>query len=98
MDKIFKALADRNRRKIISILSKGPISVNELLKEFSITQGTLSNHLGILKRSRLVESKGEGKRRIYSLNRELFEMFVLELEKFIGLNKTTIVDEIKPRR
>ena len=66
MDKIFKALADINRRKIITLLNNQDLSVNELLKQFdNIGQSTLSNHLSILRKAKLVDFKILGKQRIY---------------------------------
>ncbi|HEX8924038.1 MAG TPA: metalloregulator ArsR/SmtB family transcription factor [Patescibacteria group bacterium] len=98
MDKIFKALADKNRRKIISLLKDTDLSVNELLIHFNIRQATLSNHLSILKKTNLVSNKVKGKQRIYSLNHELFEKFIGELENFIGHNNLTVQSDIKVRR
>jgi DNA-binding transcriptional ArsR family regulator len=54
MDSIFKALADKNRRKILELLKQKDMSVSELLKHFKITQASLSHHLDILKRANLV--------------------------------------------
>ena len=54
MDSIYKALNDKNRRKILEILKDKDMSVNELLKNFDITQASLSHHLDILKRANLV--------------------------------------------
>lgn len=54
MDKVFKALADPNRRKIIELLKQKDMSVSELLTHFDITQASLSHHLDILKRADLV--------------------------------------------
>lgn len=54
MDKIFKALSDKNRRKVLDLLKKKDMSVSELLEHFDITQASLSHHLDILKRADLV--------------------------------------------
>jgi DNA-binding transcriptional ArsR family regulator len=54
MDKIFKALSDKNRRKILALLKEKDRSVNEILQYFTITQASLSHHLDILKRAELV--------------------------------------------
>lgn len=84
MDKIFKAMADINRRKILTLLKNKEMSVNELLKNFEITQATLSNHLSILRKAKLVENRILGKQRIYRLNIEPLELFIKNLNKFIG--------------
>ncbi|MFA6185173.1 MAG: metalloregulator ArsR/SmtB family transcription factor [Candidatus Shapirobacteria bacterium] len=84
MDKIFKAMADINRRKILTLLRNGEMSVNELLKNFEITQATLSNHLSILRKAKLVESRILGKQRIYRFNIEPFKIFTRNILQFIG--------------
>jgi DNA-binding transcriptional ArsR family regulator len=54
MDNLFKALSDKNRRKILVLLKEKDMSVSELLQHFTITQASLSHHLDILKRAELV--------------------------------------------
>jgi DNA-binding transcriptional ArsR family regulator len=54
MDNIFKALSDKNRRKILALLKEKDMSVSEMLQHFTITQASLSHHLDILKRAELV--------------------------------------------
>jgi DNA-binding transcriptional ArsR family regulator len=57
MDSIFKALSDENRRKILELLKEKDMSVSEILKHFKITQASLSHHLDILKRAKLVTNE-----------------------------------------
>ena len=97
MDKIFKAMADINRRKILTLLKNGEMSVNELLKNFKITQATLSNHLSILRKAKLVENRILGKQRIYRLNMELFKTFSNNIGKFVGNFAEIISNDIEIR-
>ncbi len=97
MDKIFKAFADINRRKILTLLTKGELSVSQILKFLDIGQATLSSHLAILRKANLVSYKVNGRERIYRIEREVMEKFVIELNKFIGLTTKPVVEEIKPR-
>jgi len=96
MDKIFKALADTNRRKILTLLKKKDMSVNEILKYFQIGQATVSSHLAILRKSNLVSVRKAERLRIYSLNKEVFDKFVLEINKFAEM--AVLSDEIIMRR
>lgn len=73
MDKVFKALADPNRRKILELLKEKDMSVSDLLKHFKITQASLSHHLDILKRAELVIDERQWQYVIYSLNMSVFE-------------------------
>jgi ArsR family transcriptional regulator len=98
MDRIFKSLADKNRRKILTVLNNKEMSVNEMLKYFDITQATLSNHLSILKKVKLVECKIDGKQRIYRLNKQVLEFFVDNMNKFIGKVQTNLTEDITLRR
>ena len=97
MDKIFKALADLNRRKILTVLKNSEMNVSELLKYFDIGQATVSNHLSILKKAGLVNVRSNNKMRIYSINWDVFNKFVDEVNKFSGI-KIDIKDEIIMRR
>ncbi|MCR4944822.1 MAG: metalloregulator ArsR/SmtB family transcription factor, partial [Clostridium sp.] len=45
--KIFKALSDVNRLKIIDILSSEELCACQILPEFDFTQPTLSHHMKI---------------------------------------------------
>ena len=97
MDKIFKALADKNRRKILTLLKEKNLSVSELLINFDIGQATLSNHLSILKKVNLVESEVMGKQRIYRLNTDLLIAFAKNMRRFVGKMDKSIVEDIAIR-
>lgn len=97
MDKIFKALADKNRRKILTLLKEKELSVNELLKSFDIGQATLSNHLSILRKAQLVECRVVGKQRIYRINIILLNAFAENMRRFIGKLDESFVEEIAIR-
>lgn len=84
MNSIYKALWDPNRRKILEILKDKDMSVNEILKNFSITQASLSHHLDILKRANLVIDDKRWQFVYYSLNVSVFEEFVKWLMNFLG--------------
>jgi DNA-binding transcriptional ArsR family regulator len=83
VDKIFKALADRHRRLILTLLKDGNMSVSELLKYMDIRQATLSAHLAILKKANLVSSEVRGKNRIYIINYKILSRFAKEINIFV---------------
>jgi ArsR family transcriptional regulator, arsenate/arsenite/antimonite-responsive transcriptional repressor len=97
MDKIFKALADKNRRKILTVLKDKDCSVNELLLNFDIGQATLSSHLSILKKTQLISCKVVGKQRIYRINKELLIAFAENMRRFVGKIDESFVEEIAIR-
>ena len=98
MDKIFKSLADINRRKILSVLKEKELTVNEILGYLDIKQATLSSHLAILRKAGLVEYRVLGKQRIYKLKREVLISFVKKLNRFADFEETNTENEIIVRR
>ena len=98
MDRIYKALAEVNRRKIIFWLGLGELNVSEIVKKLDLSQATVSNHLSILRKSKLVDYRIKGKERIYKLNLETAEQFVKELNRLMPLSVKKLEDEIIIRR
>lgn len=66
--KVFKALGDSNRLRILNLLSEGEKCACEILKCFDISQSTLSHHMKILSECELVKCRKEGTWNHYSLN------------------------------
>jgi len=66
--KIFKALCDSSRLKIIDILSCGEKCACEILEDFDFTQPTLSHHMKVLSDCGLVVVRKEGLWNHYTLN------------------------------
>ncbi len=76
-------MSDINRRKILTILRNGDLTVNEILKYLTIKQATLSSHLAILRKAKLVSFEVRGKLRVYKLDKEVLNNFVIELNRFV---------------
>jgi ArsR family transcriptional regulator, repressor of sdpIR and other operons len=72
-EQIFRALADPNRRRILSMLKSGSLSAGEIAEEFPISMASLSHHYGVLKAADLIRSERRGQRIVYSLNTTVFE-------------------------
>ncbi len=68
LNKTFAALADPTRRTIVEFLSRGELSVGELVEEFPLTQSAISRHLQVLEHAGLVARRRDGQRRFCSLN------------------------------
>jgi ArsR family transcriptional regulator, arsenate/arsenite/antimonite-responsive transcriptional repressor len=98
VDKIFKAFADKNRRKILTLLKSQEMTVNGMLKFMDIGQATLSTHLSILKKVGMVTCRVNGKNRIYKLSRDVLISFVTELNRFVNFEGVKVKDEIIVRR
>lgn len=68
--KVFKALCDENRVRILELLTTGEKCACRLLEELQITQPTLSHHMKILCDSGIAVGRKDGKWTYYSLSSE----------------------------
>ena len=68
--KIFKALCDVRRVKIIRLLREGELCACNLLEKLDMVQSNLSYHMKILVDSNLVNCRVDGKWSHYSLSTE----------------------------
>jgi len=68
--KSLRALSDATRLRIVALLEKNELSVHELQEITRLGQSRISTHLGLLQDSGMLQSRREGKRTFYSLNRE----------------------------
>src|SRR5262249_2389671 len=80
---VFKSLADKNRLKILQILSgAGEMHVSALCQHLSQSQPAVSHHLTQLRNAGLVGFRRDGKFNFYRLDStalsELIEQFVPE--------------------
>lgn len=66
--KSLRALSDPTRLRIVALLEKDELSVNELQEITRMGQSRISTHLGLLQDAGLVQSRREGKRTFYRLN------------------------------
>src|SRR5215471_3811539 len=66
--KALRALSDPTRLRIVALLEKDELSVNELQEITRMGQSRISTHLGLLQDAGLVQSRREGKRTFYRLN------------------------------
>src|SRR6476646_9286192 len=62
-----RALSDPARLRIVALLEKDELSVNELQEITRMGQSRISTHLGLLQDSGLVQSRRDGKRTFYKL-------------------------------
>ena len=65
---LFKVFGDVTRLRILSVLLKGEHSVGEVSDLLEMTQSAISHQLNLLRRSKLVKARREGKSVYYSLD------------------------------
>lgn len=69
-DRIFTALSNPVRRKLLEILSCEPLSAGELSERFELSRPAVAEHLKVLRDAGLVADEAQGRRRIYRLTAE----------------------------
>jgi DNA-binding transcriptional ArsR family regulator len=70
LDLTFAALADPTRRAILTRLSEGEATVNELAEPFPVSLPAISRHLKVLERAGLIERGRDGQARPSRLRSE----------------------------
>jgi len=83
MVKVFKALADETRIRLLKLLQQRELCVCELMQALKMTQSRVSRNLGILKEAGLVKDRREGLWIHYSLNEASFNAFAGPLLKLL---------------
>lgn len=68
MNKVFKALNDDTRRKILHLLRAKDLTAGEIAEHFQISKPSISHHLDILKQANLVIPERQGQFISYSIN------------------------------
>ncbi|MCF7919109.1 MAG: metalloregulator ArsR/SmtB family transcription factor [Candidatus Cloacimonetes bacterium] len=76
-DKVFKALSDVNRRKIIRLLRKEAMYPSDLAEKLNVSRPTMSEHLKVLKNAGLVETERQGNSILYFFNASVLEELIV---------------------
>ena len=63
LDRVFHALADPTRRRIIERLARREHTVMELARDFTISQPAVTKHLNVLAEARIITRRREGRLR-----------------------------------
>jgi DNA-binding transcriptional ArsR family regulator len=101
---VFQALADPTRRAVVERLSRGPTATTELAQPFKMALPSFLQHLDVLQKCGLVQSRKSGRVRTYELapntlkeaedwlsaQRSLWERSLDQLDSFLeGLKEQT---------
>ncbi len=63
--RLFRALGDRTRLRILNLLSRGPLCVCDIQRILRQPQSSVSRHLALLKSSGLILDRRDGMRTFY---------------------------------
>ena len=67
LERLFKALSDRNRIRILKMLEVRPLCNCEVQEVLGLAPSTVSKHLTLLRNADLIQDRREGKWVIYNL-------------------------------
>ena len=88
----FKALADKNRLKIVGLLAEKSYSVEELAELLQLKPPTVSHHLAKLVEAGLVNSRNESYYNVYQLDQSALEAKTRSM--FSQKELSTVVAEV----
>lgn len=66
-DRIFLALANPVRRRLLELLAEQPTAAGDLTSQFALSRSSVTEHLTMLKDAGLVMDEPRGRHRIYHL-------------------------------
>ena len=84
MNKVFKALADPTRRRVLQLLRERPMSAGELSDHFPVSKPTMSAHFAVLQEAGLIESEKTGRTIVYRLVMSVLEDALLGFAQTFG--------------
>jgi ArsR family transcriptional regulator len=96
--KLFKALSDETRIRILKVLLQRECCVCEVMQALDISQSRASRNLGILEDAGFIKSRRDGLWIVYSIDGQKMNSYVaplIELLRGSMVNEGTIVQDKK---
>ena len=90
--RVFKALCDERRQRILELLHSGEKCACVLIEEMDMPQSSLSYHMKILCDSGIVESREEGKWTHYRISRPGSENAIALLREITAVQESDDVE------
>ena len=85
MNRVFKALADPTRRRVLELLRERPMTAGELADHFDVSRPTMSAHFAVLREADLVDSHKQGVTVTYRLKLSVLEDALLGFTQTLGI-------------
>ncbi len=82
--RLFKALGDESRLRILNLLASGDLYLTEIADRMGLSKPTVSHHLALLRAAGLVTITEAGALTYYSLRRDRIADAGLELTRLVG--------------
>jgi DNA-binding transcriptional ArsR family regulator len=84
VNKVFKALSDPTRRRVLQLLRERPMSAGELSDHFAVSKPTMSAHFAVLQEAGLIDSEKSGRTITYRLVMSVLEEALLGFAQSFG--------------
>jgi len=96
LDMTLLALADPTRRAILQRLSRGEARVTDLAGPFPISLNSVSKHIRILERARLVRRRRAGREHLLSLDRQPLDELAawMESQRSIWASRLDVLEAL----
>jgi DNA-binding transcriptional ArsR family regulator len=96
VDKVFKALADPTRRRLLDLLcANNGQTLGELCAQLDMARQSATQHLGILEAANLVSTVWRGREKLHFINpvplHEVYERWVRKFER----QRLTLLHDLK---
>jgi ArsR family transcriptional regulator len=92
--RLFKALGDETRLRIVALLSHGELCVCHFESALGLTQSNTSRQLGVLKNAGIVEARRDGSWVYYRLAPQLDDVCKAQLKALVSaFNKRDVLRE-----
>ena len=89
MNRVFKALSDPTRRRVLQLLRERPMTAGELASHFPMHKATMSAHFAVLREADLIAADKHGKSITYRLRLSVLEDALLAFADSLGLGFST---------
>jgi DNA-binding transcriptional ArsR family regulator len=84
VNKVFKALSDPTRRRVLQLLRDRPMSAGELSDHFPVSKPTMSAHFAVLQEAGLIDAERSGRTITYRLVMSVLEEALLGFAHTLG--------------
>ena len=84
MNRVFKALSDPTRRRVLQLLRERPMMAGELSEQFPVSKPTMSAHFSVLLEAGLIEAEKSGRTIVYRLKMSVLEEALLGFAQTLG--------------
>jgi DNA-binding transcriptional ArsR family regulator len=79
---VLAAISDPTRRAIINRLARGPARVTDVATPFPVSLNTVSKHVKVLERARLVRRVRSGREHVLTLNAEPLRLVIRWVSRY----------------